>query len=116
KGGGGQEGVEAGEGGRGGVPKDAATPGEHPPQGNADVEADEPGIDARCQAALRDARRTPFAAYTDLEYDTAREALAPLARRFRLRLGRRLHAASRGRVDFRRTIRASLQHGGALAE
>jgi len=65
---------------------------------------------------LRDARRTPFAAYTDLEYETARDALAPLARRFRLRLGRRLHAAGRGRVDFRRTIRASLQHGGALAE
>jgi len=73
-------------------------------------------MDARRQATLRDARRTPFAAYTDLEYETARDALAPLVRRFRLRLGRRLHAAARGRVDFRRTIRASLQHGGALAE
>ncbi|HTJ09143.1 MAG TPA: VWA domain-containing protein, partial [Candidatus Binataceae bacterium] len=81
-----------------------------------DVEADAPGVDARRQAVLRDARRTPFAVYTDLEYEAARDALGPLARRFRLRLGRRLHAAPRGRVDFRRTIRASLQHGGAMAE
>jgi uncharacterized protein with von Willebrand factor type A (vWA) domain len=78
--------------------------------------ADEPGVDARRQAAFRNAQRAPFAAYTDLEYEAARNALAPLARRFRLRLGRRLHAAPRGRVDFRRTIRASLQHGGAMAE
>jgi uncharacterized protein len=53
------------------------------------------------------AERTPFAAYTDLDYEAARDALAPLARRFRIRLGRRLHAAPRGRIDFRRTIRAS---------
>jgi uncharacterized protein len=94
----------------------AAAGGERAPHANAGVEADEPGVDARRQAALRSARRAPFAAYTDLEYEAARDALAPLARRFRLRLGRRLHAAPRGRVDFRRTIRASLQHGGALAE
>ncbi len=100
----------------GGVPKDAAPRGERAPQSDAGAEADEPGSDARRQAALRSARRTPFAAYTDLEYEAARDALAPLARRFRLRLGRRLHAAPRGRVDFRRTIRASLQHGGAMAE
>ena len=104
--------------GGGGVPQDAATPSRpHAPQTNDDTEAaDAPGVDARRQAVLRDARRTPFAVYTDLEYDAARDALGPLARRFRLRLGRRLHAAPRGRVDFRRTIRASLQHGGAMAE
>src|SRR5208282_4839369 len=99
----------------GGVLKDAALRGSAP-GANAGVEADEPGLDARRQATLRSARLAPFAAYTGLEYEAAREALAPLARRFRLRLGRRLHAAPRGRVDFRRTIRASLQHGGALAE
>ena len=100
----------------GGVLQDAAPRGERAPGANAGVEADEPGLDARRQATLRSARLAPFAAYTGLEYEAAREALAPLARRFRLRLGRRLHAAPRGRVDFRRTIRASLQHGGALAE
>ena len=99
-----------------GVPKDAGPRGERAPQSDASAEADEPGSDARRQAALRSAQRTPFAAYTGLEYEAARDALAPLARRFRLRLGRRLHAAPRGRVDFRRTIRASLQHGGAMAE
>jgi hypothetical protein len=90
--------------------------GERAAQAGASVETDEPGVDARRQAELRSARRAPFAAYTDLEYEAARDALAPLARGFRLRLGRRLHAASRGRVDFRRTIRASLQHGGVLAD
>ncbi|MGZ3620133.1 MAG: VWA domain-containing protein, partial [Candidatus Binataceae bacterium] len=97
-------------------PQDAAPSSPHAPQANDGVEADAPGVDARRQAVLRDARRTPFAVYTDLEYEAARDALGPLARRFRLRLGRRLHAAPRGRVDFRRTIRASLQHGGAMAE
>jgi len=114
---------EAAAAGGGGVPQDAAAAPSRPhaPRANGDVEADDveadsPGVDARRQAVLRDARRTPFAVYTDLEYEAARDALGPLARRFRLRLGRRLHAAPRGRVDFRRTIRASLQHGGAMAE
>ena len=57
--------------------------GPHAPQANDGVEADAPGVDARRQAVLRDARRTPFAVYTDLEYETARDALGPLARRFR---------------------------------
>ncbi|HVA83370.1 MAG TPA: VWA domain-containing protein [Candidatus Binataceae bacterium] len=99
-----------------GVLKDAAPLGQRAAQAGASVETEEPGVDARRQAELRSARRTPFAAYTDLEYTAARDALAPLARHFRLQLGRRLHAAPRGRVDFRRTIRASLQHGGVLAD
>ncbi len=100
----------------GGVPKDAAPLHARAIQTDAGGEADEPGGDARHQATLRDARCAPFALYTELDYEAARDALAPLARRFRLRLGRRLHAAPRGRVDFRRTIRASLQRGGALAD
>jgi len=109
-----REGAAAAEGS--GVPQDAAPPGERAAQAGAGGEADEPGLDARRQAEIRKAQRAPFAAYTDLEYEAARDALAPLARRFRLKLGRRLHAAPRGRVDFRRTIRASLQRGGVLAE
>ncbi len=100
----------------GGVLKDAAPSGERAAAGSTGAEADEPGVDARREAALRRARRAPFAAYGDLEYEAARDALAPLARRFRLQVGRRLHAAPRGRVDFRRTIRASLQHGGVLTD
>src|SRR6185437_8298157 len=79
--------AEAAEAAGGGVPKDAAPSGERAPQDNAGVEDGELGVDARRQAALRSARRAPFAAYTDLEYEAARAALAPLARRFRLQLG-----------------------------
>src|ERR1039458_2190535 len=61
------------------------------------------GHDAR----RRKIERTPFERYSDLEFDEARDALAPIARRFRVRLGRRLRMASGGRLDFRRTIRAS---------
>jgi uncharacterized protein len=100
----------------GGLPNDAALSVERAPESDALIAANEAGSHARRQATLRSVQRTPFVAYTDLEYEAARDALAPLARRFRLRLGRRLHAAPRGRVDFRRTIRASLQHGGAMAE
>ena len=54
--------------------------------------------------------------YSDLDYDAARDALAPLIRRFRIRLGRRLRLARTGRIDFRRTIRAAIQRGGALVD
>jgi uncharacterized protein len=72
-------------------------------------------------ASGRDARqrkieRTPFERYSDLEFDEARDALAPIARRFRVRLSRRLKMARSGRLDFRRTIRASIQRGGALSD
>ena len=70
------------------------------------------GHDAR----RRKIERTPFERYSDLEFDEARDALAPIARRFRVRLGRRLRMASSGRLDFRRTIRASIQRGGALSD
>ena len=67
-------------------------------------------------AHLRAIERKPFAAYGGLDYELAREALVMLARRFRVRIGRRLGAARRGRVDFRRTFRAGIQRGGALIE
>jgi uncharacterized protein len=76
----------------------------------------QPGLEGTRMAQLREIERRPFAAYTDLEYDQARELLKPLERRFRIRVGRRLRMACRGRVDFRRTIRAGIQRGGVLAE
>ena len=75
-----------------------------------------PGIDAARVARIRAIERRPFDQFSDLDYDEARDALAPLVRRFRIRLGRRLRLARVGRVDFRRTIRAALQHGGALID
>ncbi|MGH7949357.1 MAG: VWA domain-containing protein [Candidatus Binataceae bacterium] len=85
--------------------------------GDRDARSDaSEGSEAAHHARLRALERTPFARYTALQYDEARDALRPLERRFRARLGRRLRLARRGRLDFRRTIRASLQHGGALAD
>ncbi|MGA7872153.1 MAG: VWA domain-containing protein, partial [Candidatus Binatus sp.] len=73
-------------------------------------------IDAARVARIRAIERMPFDQYSDLDYDEARDALAPLIRRFRIRLGRRLRLAPTGRIDFRRTIRAALQRGGALVD
>ncbi len=78
--------------------------------------AEESGIEGMRLGRLREIERRPFSAYTDLEYDQAREILKPLERRFRIRLGRRLRMARQGRIDFRRTIRAGVQRGGVLAE
>ena len=75
-----------------------------------------PGIDAARVARLRSIERMPFDRYSDLDYDEARDALAPLIRRFRIRLGRRLRLARAGRIDFRRTIRSAMQRGGALLD
>ncbi|HVA67757.1 MAG TPA: VWA domain-containing protein, partial [Candidatus Binataceae bacterium] len=88
--------------------------------GASDGESDAPGDTPHAGAAagrlagMQAAHMTPFAAYTQLEYETARDALAPLARRFRVRVARRLRRGNRGRIDFRGTIRASMQRGGAM--
>jgi uncharacterized protein len=68
------------------------------------------------QTGFRDIERVPFARYSTLEYEQAREALGILQRRLRVRLGRRMRFARRGRIDFRRTIRAAIQRGGALLD
>src|SRR5579863_1841161 len=73
-------------------------------------------IDAARVARIRAIERMPFEKFSDLDYDEARDALAPLIRRFRIRLGRRLRLAKTGRIDFRRTIRAAMQRGGALID
>lgn len=82
----------------------------------ANVDAEAPGIEAGRVAAVRKIERMPFANYSALEFETARDTLGALKRRFRLRVSRRLRIARAGRIDFRRTIRASLQHGGALGD
>lgn len=76
----------------------------------------EAGIAGARMARMRAIERLPFDLFTDDRYEEARAALAPLVRRFRIRLGRRLRLAKAGRVDFRRTIRAAVQRGGALID
>ena len=85
-------------------------------QAGTRTESAAPGIDAARVARIRTIERTPFENFSDLDYEEARDALAPLIRRFRIRLGRRLRLARTGRIDFRRTIRAGLQRGGALVD
>lgn len=79
------------------------------------LDTDHGGVQAGL-ARLRRIERLPFAEYSTLDYEQARDTLALLRRRWQTRLGRRLHSARRGRLDFRRTIRASLQHGGLALE
>jgi uncharacterized protein with von Willebrand factor type A (vWA) domain len=74
------------------------------------------GTEATRQARLAAIERAPFEHYSALDYETAHDLLAILVRRLRVRLGRRLGMARRGRVDFRRTIRAATQRGGTLID
>jgi uncharacterized protein len=67
-------------------------------------------------ARLEAIARLPFSDYTNLNYEQARDVLAVLNRRLRVRLGRRMRLAAKGRIDFRRTIRAAIQRGGAMAD
>ncbi len=78
--------------------------------------ATEAGLEAARLARFRALEQTPFEKYSDLDYREARDALEPLKRRFRIRLGRRLRIAAAGRLDFRRTIRAAMQRGGTLID
>jgi uncharacterized protein len=92
------------------------------PEDHADAEGDtgeSPREDhkaASAAARTREAETKPFSAYTELDYEQALKTLEPLKRRFRVRMGRRLRLARRGRIDIRRTIRASIQRGGALID
>ncbi|HYL58239.1 MAG TPA: VWA domain-containing protein, partial [Candidatus Acidoferrales bacterium] len=83
---------------------------------SAAVAAETPGIDGARVARMRAIERLPFENFSDLDYDAARDALTPLIRRFRIRVGRRLRLSRTGRIDFRRTIRAGMQRGGALID
>ncbi|MBF6567543.1 MAG: VWA domain-containing protein [Candidatus Binataceae bacterium] len=74
------------------------------------------GSEAMRHARLASVDRVPFERYSQLEYEIARDALAIVIRRFRARLGRRLRIARRGRIDFRRTIRAAIQRGGSFID
>jgi len=50
------------------------------------------------------------------DVEEAKELVEDLSRRFRDHLSRRQRRTKRGRLDFRRTIRASISHGGALVD
>ncbi len=70
------------------------------------------------------ARHTVRPAIEQVDFTSARKAdlelmrreIQPLARRLATRLSREQHSRSRGPLDFRRTVRASMSSGGVLME
>jgi uncharacterized protein with von Willebrand factor type A (vWA) domain len=58
----------------------------------------------------------PFKAFDARDVEATKELVKQLARQFRSRLSRRYQRRKRGRLDFRRTIRASIPHGGVPVE
>jgi len=74
--------------------------------------AEEVGRDAVARAAPPPLERIELGAATREQLVELRRAVAPLARRLAARLAHRRRSAPRGRVDFRRTVRASLASGG----
>ncbi len=58
----------------------------------------------------------PFKAFDSHDIEEAKELVEELARRFRGTLSHRYKRSQRGRLDFRRTIRASISRGGVPIE
>jgi len=58
----------------------------------------------------------PFKAFDIRDVEAAKELVEDLSRRLRGRLSRRYRRRKHGRLDFRRTIRASIAHGGVPIE
>jgi hypothetical protein len=64
----------------------------------------------------RELLRKPFRDMDPLEAEELSALAEDLSRRFRARLRRRLRYGRRGRLDFRRTLRRSIAHGGAAVD
>jgi uncharacterized protein len=77
-------------------------------------------VEDRGPEAVAQTLRTPLVEDVDLMHATRDEltrldaVIAPLARKLATRLAVRMRRGRRGRLDVRRTIRRSLEHGGAL--
>ncbi len=88
--------------------RESKAPAHSPAAGGADRLRATRAIDPR--ALLR----RPLAEMTPDELDAARELARELGRRFAARAGRRWRRERTGRIDVRRTIRASIGRGGAM--
>jgi len=113
--------VAAGIGGGHGEPAAASHRPEQPREpgisGKSEGERKRPRARRDDAAAERISRRRellslPFEAMDARAADEAQELVEEISRRFRRRLSRRWQRAPAGRLDFRRTIRASLGSGG----
>jgi uncharacterized protein len=70
------------------------------------------GIEVRRRLRRRALLRKPFREMDPAEAEELVALAAELARRFRTRLARRFRRGRHGRLDFRRTLRRSIAHGG----
>lgn len=75
--------------------------------------AEEKGAAHMAQHSVRPSiDRLDFTSARKSEVEQMRRAILPLARRLATRISREQHARRRGALDFRRTVRASMQTGG----
>ncbi|GAA2088699.1 vWA domain-containing protein [Actinomadura alba] len=75
--------------------------------------AEEGGLERTARMAVRPPlERLDWGRASRADLDALRREVYPLARRLATRLAARHRAGSRGRLDFRRTVRASLSTGG----
>jgi uncharacterized protein with von Willebrand factor type A (vWA) domain len=105
------EAVGHGETGAGGAAPRAHAVGRGEANSPQASEAPRNGRAARRRALMA----LPFHAFTTREVEEARALVRELGTRLAGRLRRRSRAARRGRLDFRRTIRAALSTGGVPA-
>jgi uncharacterized protein with von Willebrand factor type A (vWA) domain len=92
-------------------------PEEHGEKAGRGAEEDEVPAQQKTKLALRRALlEKPFKEFDARDVESAKELVAELARRLRGRLSRRYKRGARGRLDFRRTFRASVARGGAPIE
>jgi len=88
-------------------------------RGHGEARGRDPRMDAKKRGERETRRermqrlvRLPFREFTSRDVDEARALVRELGRRLRGRLARRARPARRGRLDFRRTIRAAIPTGG----
>jgi uncharacterized protein with von Willebrand factor type A (vWA) domain len=75
--------------------------------------AEDTGVERTARLSVRPPlERLDFGRANRAELDRLRREVHPLARRLATRLAQRNRAGDRGRLDFRRTVRASLASGG----
>jgi uncharacterized protein with von Willebrand factor type A (vWA) domain len=92
-------------------------PEERNEKAGRDTEEDELPAQQKTRLALRRALlEKPFKEFDARDVESAKELVEELARRLRGRLSRRYKRGARGRLDFRRTFRASVARGGAPIE
>jgi uncharacterized protein len=86
--------------------------------GGGDAERDDDPALARVGRLRREGelRDVEFRALTPQQVEEAEPIVRELARRFRARVRRRLEPRRRGRLDFRRTLRAAVPRGGVAFE